>query len=629
VRSGIVKNSFRMGEWLVHPDLNLLSNNGKSVRLEPKVMAVLIHLARHAGEVVTKESLLQAVWTDTFVTDQVLKVSISELRKALGDQARHPRYINTVSKKGYQLIVPVSFEEPEETSEETEETGQRVVQNSGPRKARHYLALGALLLMLSTSVGLWIFRGRERAATRKDAQRIASIAVLPLRNLNGDVSEDFFADGMTETLINNLARAGSLRVISRTSSMQYKGTEKTVPQIARELDVGALVEGSVMREGNRVRVTVRLIEVTSDQPLWGQSYERELKDILDLQSALALDVARQINVKLNSEGESAARLAAEVNPAAYEAYLKGRYFWNKRNAEGFRRSIEYYEQAIAMEPNFALAYAGLADTYTVLGFYSPVRPHESYARAMTAARKALELDANLAETHTSLAGIKHKYEVDWEGAKLGFQRAIELNPNYATAHQWYAIYLQSRGKFDEALAELKRARELDPLSPVIRADRGWILYTARRYDEAIDQLGQALELDPSLEVIYFLVLAYVQRGEYTAAAGLLERAIRQGDQASTYLSLLGFTHAAAGRRKEARQILEVLKGRSGEEAAAPYQFAIIYAALGEKEQALEWLERIYQDRSSWLPFLNVEPELDGLRSEPRFLALLDRIGALH
>jgi TolB-like protein/DNA-binding winged helix-turn-helix (wHTH) protein/Tfp pilus assembly protein PilF len=607
-----LEHTYRVGPWLVRPDLNSISNDVETVRLEPKVMAVLSHLAQNAGAVVSKDCLLQAVWPDTFVTDQVLKVSISELRKALGDDAREPRFINTIPKKGYQLIAPVS----------AAETGGGEARAAAVPRRRliAFAAVSAALLLLLAAWGVWM---RHRAPRRGP---INSVAVLPLRNLNGDQPEDFFADGMTEALTTSLSRLGGLRVISRTSTMRYRQTSKTLPEIAGELSVGAVVEGSVAREGERVRVSLRLIEAATDRPLWSQDYERELTDVLDLQSDLARDVARGIRGSLGDGAGPPARARPRVRPEAYEAYLKGRFYWNKRTPEGLRKSIEYYEQALAAQPNFALAYAGLADTHTVLGFYAPSRPQGDYLKAREAALKALSLDDSLAEAHTSLAGVKHKYDTDWSGAAVDFQQAMQLDPGYATARQWYAIYLQSLGRFDEALAELQKAQELDPLSPVMRADRGWILYTARRYDEAISQLREALEFGPSFEATYFLVLAYARKGMYEEALQALGEGEPGQAQTSGHLSLLAHTHALAGRRQAAERILDTLRRRFERGEAAAYDLALVYAALGRKEQALDYLEHIHRERSSWLPFLGVEPELDGLRAEPRFQSLLRQIG---
>lgn len=605
---------FNIGQWLVSPQTNTISRDDKVERLEPKLMQVLIFLAENSGDVVSKEQLLGNVWGDTFVSEQVVKVTISELRKAMGDDIRKPQFINTVPKKGYQLIAPVTFNSDLSTALPTQKTNRSF-------STRGKLIIFATAILLLAIIVGWATLNRNRAASIN--RRINSIAVLPFENLSADKEEDFFADGMTDAVISDLARMDALKVISRTSAMRYKGQRKSPAEIAGELGVNAIVEGSCLKEGNRVRLNVRLIAPETDQAIWAESYERDMSDILSLQSELALSIARHIRLKVDPRSIP----PRKVNPESYEAYLKGRYFWNRRNSDGFQRSIEYYNQALAKDPDSAIVWAGLADTYTVMAFYSSTRPQELYKKAKEAAEKALALDSTMVETITSLAGIKHKYDLDWEGAERDFQRAIQVNPNYPTAHHWYAIYLLSKGRFDEALVEIDRALELDPFSLIIRSDRGWILYTARRYDEAISQLRQVLEMEPAFPATYFLVLAYAQKGMYKEARDEIERAIKPGNKSSTYLSLLGYVHALANQKREAFKILKVLQARLNNDSAIPYQFAIIYAALGNKDEAFKWLERIQRERSSWMPFFNVEPELDPLRSDPKFSLLIHQIGA--
>ena len=586
-------------------------------------MEVLVHLADHSGKVVAKEKLLQFIWGDAFVTEHVLKVAISELRKALGDDAKNPRFIQTIPKSGYRLIASVDVRRESRLSTNS---FQPPVAEHGRHSWRSWRRLGvAALLLVATTLLALQFTPKRFFARDSKPRKIDSIAVLPLKNISGDAGDEFFADGMTEQLITDLARIGSLRVISRTSVMQYKDRVKSLPEIARELNVDAVIEGSVLRSGDRIRITVQLIEAATDKHLWAESYERDLRDIIALQGTLALSIASQVKVQVAGDSQLTAATSRPIDPEAYELYLKGRFFWNQRTFEGLRKSVEYFEQALNKEPAFALGHAALASAYTVLGFNSPVAPHDSYPKAKEAALRALDLDPSVGEAHTVLGAIKHKYELDWAGADASFQKAIQLNPSNATAYHWYAIFLMSESRFGEALDHMRKAKELDPLSLIIRVDQGWVLYAAGRYDEAIKQLRQPLEMDPRFPGSYFLVLAYAKQQMYDEAVDELNRVINLKGESATYLSLLGYVQALRGKRDESLKIVEELRRRWKADPSLPYQFALIYTALGDKEQAINWLEHIHRERSSWQPFLEVEPELESLRSEARFQELLRRI----
>ncbi len=605
-------SEFRIGEWLVNPQTNLLSNNGNAVRLEPKVMALLAYLAQHKGQVISKEQLLNTVWADTFVSEQVLKVAISELRKALGDDAKQPRFINTIPKRGYQLIAPVNLDSSTPTSEQ-------ITQTASSKRRRSPVVFLLITLLVLLAALWWLIQSASRPDRAAQPQAIRSLVVLPLKNLSGDANEEYFADGLTEAMTTDLAKLDSWRVISTASAMQYKQRHATPAQIARELQVEALLEGSVLRVGDRVRLNIRLIEAASEQHLWAETYERNVTDLLALQAEMAADVARAVSGKLRPPAAP-----RTLNPTAYEAYLKGRFFWNQRTYEAIEKSLTNFQQAVAADPNEALYYSGLADAYTLLAFYAPNGSRELYTKAKEAAQRALELDESVAEAHTSLAGILHKFDMDWAAAEREFQRALQLNPNYPTAHQWYAIYLISKGEFDRALAEIDRALEIDPHSLIIRTDKGWLLYAARRYEEATTLLKQVLERDAKFGS-YFLILAYNQQGQHGEALAEAERVLASGNRSPNYVSLLGYTQARAGNRKAALAALAELQ-RMPAQSVPAYQFALLYLALGDKEQALGWLEKIHEQHSSWQPFLRVEPELDDLQSDPRFQAYLQKLG---
>ena len=458
--------------------------------------------------------------------------------------------------------------------------------------------------------------------------QIRSIAVLPLANLSGDPAQEYFADGMTEELITELAKVGSLKVISRTSSMHYKGISKTLPQIARELNVDAIVEGSVLRSGQRVRITAQLVQAATDQHLWAQSYERDLRDGIRLQDQVALAIVNEINVKLTPLEQARLTGARAVNPEAHEAYLKGRYWWNKRTEEGLHKGIDYFQQAIAKDPAYALAYSGLADCYSLLAYYGFVATKSGYPSAREAALEALKIDDSLAEAHTSLVFVKTFYDWDWLGAERESQRAIELNPGYATAHQWYGDALMQMGRTQEAIAEEKRARELDPLSLVINRDLGDTLYVAHQYDQAIQQYRRTLELDPNFITVHGeLGTAYLQKSMYKEGIAEFEKELVISRHRAYALAWLGYAYAVTGRRTEAQKLLDRLNRLSKQEYVPALFRAEIYLGLGEKDRAIEWLENSYDDRSltSSCRRIKLDPEFDPLRSDARFQDLLRRM----
>ena len=464
---------------------------------------------------------------------------------------------------------------------------------------------------------------RPAAATPRP---IRSMAVMPLANVSGDPAQEFFADGMTDALIASLTRIGALRVISRTSAMTYKGVRKPLPQIARELDVDAIVEGSVLRSGERVRINVNLVQAASDTQLWGESYERDMGDILKLQADVAQAIAASIRVQITPEERKHLAAGRTVNPEAHLAYLRGRYLWNKWTPPDLREAIEQFRAALTIDPHYALAYAGLADSYSILGNVNAMPHGEAYPAARAAAIAGLELDESLAELHVSLAYVLRFYDWDWPGAEREFRRGIELNPGYATGRRWYAQYLSGMGQHELAIAEGRRAVELDPLSLIIPSALGDVYFFARQYDLAIEFYKRSIALDPGfLPGHTDLARAYEQRGlldeamaEYRLAAAL--------ERSDPGMSVgLAHTLALAGRKYESREILNRLLERARHEFTSSYSIATIHACLGEPDQAFEWLERAYQKRDSALVLLKVHPRLDGLRRDPRFDDLLGRM----
>jgi len=456
---------------------------------------------------------------------------------------------------------------------------------------------------------------------------VQSIAVLPLANLSGDPAQEYFADGMTEELITQLAKIGALKVISRTSVMHYKGTTETLPQIGRELNADAVVEGSVQRSGDRVRITAQLIQAATDRHLWAQGYERDSRDVLAMEEEVARAIAGEIKVKLTPQQRERLAGVGPVDPAAFEAYLKGRYYWNRRTQEALRKSREYFQVAIDKDPTYAVAYAGLADSYNVLGYYSVLPPVESFPLGTAAALKALEIDDGLAEAHASLAYARFYYRWDWSGAETEYKRAIELNPNYATAHHWYALCLTMMGRFDEAMVEIKRAQELDPLSAIISNTVAAVFFFSRRYDQGIEQLHQTLDMDPNFVVAHSLLgRLYMQKGMFENAVAEMQKAGALDPNSHSKLAGVAQVYAVAGRRAEAQKILGELKEISKRRYVAPNEIAGIYAALGEKDATFEWLQKALEAHDNWLTELKVDPGWDNLRSDPRFQELARRIG---
>jgi TolB-like protein/Tfp pilus assembly protein PilF len=459
-------------------------------------------------------------------------------------------------------------------------------------------------------------------------REIRSIAVLPLENLSGDPEQEYFADGMTEALITELAQISALKVISRTSTMQYKGARKPLPQIAKELNVDAIVEGSVQRSGGKVGINVQLIYAPTDRHLWAKPYARDLRDVLTLQQEVARAIADEIRVRLTPQERTRLASARVVNREAYEAYLRGRYHATQLTQDGLEKSIELFQKAIEADPNYALAHAALSRSYAelggVLGFLSP---SDYYPKAKASAVKALELDNSLSEAHQSLAEVRLNYEWNWAGGENEIRRALELNPSSADAHTHYGTYLEALGRFEEAAVERRRAQELDPLSPFRMADAGYPLYYAGRYDEAVEQYRKALELDPNFFWAHlWLGQAYVQKGMHDEAIAAVKKALDLSPGNTRVLATLGQVYGVSGKRPEALKVLSELQKRAQQGYVSPYFVAVVQAGLGKKDEALASLEKAYGERHPYLILLKVEPVFAGLHGDARFQDLLRRVG---
>ena len=489
-------------------------------------------------------------------------------------------------------------------------------------RRKSVLAIAAIGLLVLLVAGGWFYRSSGRGG-----ETIDSVAVLPFVNASGDPNSEYLSDGITESLINSLSQLPHLRVMSRDSAFMYKGKDKDAKTVGQELGVRAVFKGRVMQRGDTLDISAELVDARDDSHIWGQRYDRKLADVFALQDDVAKEMTTALRMRLTGDDEKRMAKSYTVSPEAYQNYLRGRYWWNKRTEEGFNKGIEYFQQAIAKDPAYAQAYSGLADCYSQLPVYGFVPPKEAFRRAKEAVQKALEIDDTLAEAHTSLAFIKAHYDWDWSGAEREFQRAIELNPTYADAHHFNGIALAQMGRLDEAVAELKRALELDPLSLGINRDWGMAFYLSRHYDQAIEQYRKTLELDPNFIAAHnVLGMAYVQKSMYKEAIADSEKALAISPNSTLALSVLGYAYGAAGRRLEAQKVLDQLNALSKQKYVPSLDRARIYVGVGEKDKAFEWLEKSYDDRSIGAVIgMKVNPVFDPLRSDPRFADLLRRM----
>ena len=610
--------SFRFGVFELEPKARELRKAGIRLRLQPQPFQILMLLVERAGQIVTREELTQKLWSsETYVEyDRSLNRAVVKLRDVLGDSAESPRFIETLPKTGYRFIAPVTGSSPV-VAVEKEQPRPRA---SNPAR---WLFSVVVLAVVMAYVAVKIFRHPPLAPA------IHSIAVLPLSNLSGDASQDYFADGMTEELISDLSQVSALRVISRTSVMQYKNTTKSLRDIGRELNVDAIVEGSVERSGGRVRINAQLIYAPTDTHLWAKRYQRDLGDVLALQDDVAGAIAREIRIKLTASEQTRLASSHPINPQAHENYLKGLFHIRKRTETDLVKSIAYFQQAIEIDPSYAMAYAGLADAYALQGslLYMVFPPKEAMPKSKAAAIRALQLDDSLGEAYATLAYIETLYDWDWQKSENDFIRAIELNPNYAQAHAWYAMHLMAMGKHQEAIAEVTRARELDPLSLIINTSEGLMYYFAGRYDNAIQQFQNTLELDPDFFVARWeLGMAYQQKQNYDQAASEFQKARKLSPGNTSILESLAEAYALSGKKKEALRILDQLDRLSKREFVSPYIFAELNVALENTDQAFKRLETAFDQRDNNLIFLNVDPSLQTIRSDPRFQELLRRVG---
>lgn len=630
------RKTFLFGPFRMEVDDRILLRQGQLVPLAPKEFDTLLVLVENAGRLVSKEDLIAQVWPDTFVGDGSLARNISVLRKALGDDL-----IQTAPKLGYRFTANITVErsnghavQPAETEVSAAPALPSIVAPQPPTqeagKWRVSWRIVALLIFILVGVLLAYRQVRPAQARNQDATGPVKIAVLPFENLTGNAAEEYLCDGLTEAMISELSRLnpGKLKVIARTSAMQYKKTAKQIPQIGRELDVDYLLESSVRGSGERVRVTAQLVRASDATHVWSGEYERDLKDVLDLQERVAMAIADEVNLTVAPSVDAQATRGHAVNPEAYRYYLLGRYHWNKRTREDILQSLADYQQAVQADPQYGRAYAGMADTYISLAWWGIAAYREAYAKSQSAAQTAISLDPSLAEPYASLGIVDFMYTLDWAGAETNFRRAIALDPNYSTAHHWYAEYLAAMKRPAEALQEIKKAAELDPLSLGISQNIGFVLIQAGRYQEAIQQLEKSMEIDPNNQVTHgYLALAYEWTHQYDRALDEFRTAQRLSKQYIPYAAGVAHVLALTGRRAEALAILRKLMSyrRQDEASVSAYSFAAVYAALGKNDAAIEWLKKSIEERSCTAAEFNNDPALDVLRSDPRFAELRQRL----
>ena len=633
-----------------------LRKSGVRIKLHGQPFELLAMLLERPGEAVPREEFRQRLWsTDTFVDfDAGVNTAINRLREALGDSAENPRFIETLPRRGYRFIAPVEAEnsgQPVAPGRPADVSSSKAVPTaaaiSAPvhRRRRKVRALGLAVLVVVLIVLSWM-SVHERLLSHASPLHVNSLAVLPLANLSGDPGQDFFADGMTEALITDLGKISALRVISRTSVVQYKNTKKTLPEIARELNVDVVVEGAVSRSGNHLRITANLLQASPEEHLWAESYESDVGDVLGLQAHVAQAIAREIQVKLTPEEQKLLGNARPVNPQAHEDYLRGRYFCDKDAREPIEKGIKYFELAIKEDSSDPLGYAGLANCYALLSwggdiYVGDLTPAEMMPKVRDAASEALRLDENLAEAHTSLACVEMILNWNWVGAEREFKRAIELNPSYSPAHVWYAHYLAAMGRADESVAEVNRALELDPFSEFTMDFGEWAFYLDRHYDLAIEQSRQTLELIPWMPWSHYdLGQIYDATGRHTEATEEYIKAQETLGLSPGRLAELRTAYQQSGEKAYSRKTLEFCQEASKQRrrqlgANSGYGFcdyvkdlsmAVLYFRLGELDAGFQALDSACTKHETELIHLNVDPEWDSVRSDPRFQNLLRRIG---
>jgi TolB-like protein/DNA-binding winged helix-turn-helix (wHTH) protein/Flp pilus assembly protein TadD len=613
-------NVLRFGVFDVDLRSGELRKSGSKISLQEQPFKILTALLEHPGEVVTREELRSLIWPQESFGDfdHAVCVAVAKLRTALGDSADVPRYVETLHRRGYRFIFPIVG------ANESDAKGSPKDPDHGdysPRESQ------AALQPLNAGLAAASVRSRSREADQK-TEKIRLI-VLPFDNLGGDPQYEYFSDGLTEEMITRVGQLdpSHVGVIARSTTMRYKNVGKSIKDIGRELGVHYILEGGVRRAVDRVRVSVRLIQVSDETNLWAETYDRCLADVLQLQAEIARATASEIRLTLTREQQVRLGGGLPVNPVAHDSYLKGRYCWNRRSEEGLKKAVDYFNRAISSDPKFAAAYSGLADAYSILGAYGALSPKDAFLSSKAAAGRALEIDETLAEAHASLAWASFLFDWDWSVAEKEFERAIELNPNYATAHFWRGVYMTSMGRISEALLEMHRAQELDPLALPIVAIGGWIFVFARQYDQAIEQAEKAIIMDPNYPLAHgYLGMALEHKGMLTEAITEFHKGFTLSGGLPLYLGFMGHAYAVAGQKHKAEETLHELKRLSKCRYVSAMELALVYVGLRDTRAAFAWLQKAYDERACLPLFLKMDPAFDSLRSDPRYQQLLSRVG---
>jgi TolB-like protein/DNA-binding winged helix-turn-helix (wHTH) protein len=648
---------FRFGPYELRTVTQELYKGAIRVKLRPQAWQALLLLLERSGDVVSRDELRQRLWPVQPYVDfeHGLNTAIMELRGVLNDSAAEPRFIETLPRLGYRMIVPVTVDEPSAHSQVAAGTGAATrvdaptfpAGNAGPtwaqeiraegggtdsavaaptRVIRGMLWVAAAVVIAATGFLAWyLVPGPVQTTAAPESKQM--LAVLPFENLTGDASQDYFSDGLTEEMIGQLGQLdpGHLGVIGRNSVMRYKTNHESTDAIGRELGVSYLLEGSVRRDADKVRVSAELVRVGDKSAIWSREYDRQMEDVLALQSEIAREIAGEIHLTLNDAGSNGGARAQLRTPAAseaYDLYLRGLYFWNKRNAPDIERAMNYFQQSVEKDPTSARAYAALADSDILFSGYADMPPKDLLAKAHDAARRAVELDDKSPEAHAALAVVAQDGDWDWGTAEQEYRRAIDLNPNYATAHHWYGEYLGLMGRFDESRAEFARARQLDPLSLIITADYAVMLYYARDYDNAITQFRALIEMEPGFPRTGPLPYAYLGKGMNDAALARMEEEKKRGAITPWFWAASVYVDSRAGKTAEARAALAELIRMDQRRPIDPLEFVRAYTALGDNDQAIAWLRKAHAAHSVSLTALKVEPAYDPLRSDPRFVAII-------
>lgn len=627
---------YEFGPFQLDPPERQLLCDGHPIALSPKAFDLLLALVDRSGHLLQKEELLKIVWPDSFVEEGNLAVTISLLRKALNDDRGQHRYIETVSKKGYRFVADVKRHDDSEPAiagtnlmtdvapKDIAEVGPLpTVNEASVRRKVNFsatLLVGVATLLIVLVV---ITFARHRAtASGPNSSEMRSLAVLPFQTLGMHTPDKYLEIGMTDAVITKLANTRKIIVRPTSAMQQYAGTQLTPQAVGREQGVDAVLEGRIQRIDDRVRVTVQLIRVQDGVQLWADTFDKQFTDIFVLEDSLSEMAAQSIGLQLTGEENKRFIKHSTDNPAAYEAYMKGRFFWNKRTDAGLKKGLDYFRDAIHLDPAFAEAYVGMADSYATLGLYAVLPPKQAFPAAKDAGSRALQMDNTLAAAHATLGFIYFYYEWNPSLSSDEFQRALTANPHYAMAHSWYAESLAARGQYSEAAAEAQRALQDDPLSMIIGSNAGWTYALAGQYDQAVETLKKAMEIDATFPRTHFrLGQVYEQRGEYALAISEFEQAVHLAEDDPYYEGSLGHAYGASGNLQRARTVLEKLQDRAKHQYVPPYAIAVVYAGMGNRDEAFHWLQKALEDRSTSMVFLRSDPEFAALRSDPRFSQL--------